>query len=41
MLLTRKNVTETYAKPKDEYLTVKALLSISGVSSADIDKIKE
>lgn len=42
MLLARKeNATETYAKLKDEYLTIKALLSVSGVNLADIDKIKE
>lgn len=42
MLLARKeNATETYAKLKDEYLTIKALLSVSGVNLADIDRIKE
>lgn len=42
MLLARKeNATETYARLKDEYLTIKALLSVAGVNLADIDKIKE
>ncbi len=42
MLLAKKeNATETYAKLKDEYLTVKALLQASGVNLTDIDKIKE
>lgn len=42
MLLARKeNAVETYAKLKDEYLTIKALLSVSGVNLVDIDKIKE
>lgn len=42
MLLARKeNAVETYAKLKDEYLTIKALLSVSGVNMIDIDKIKE
>lgn len=42
MLLAKKeNATETYAKLKDEYQTIKALLSVSGVNLADIDKIKE
>lgn len=42
MLLARKeNATETYAKLKDEYLTIKALLNVSGVNLTDIDKIKE
>lgn len=42
MLLARKeNATETYAELKDEYLTLKALLNVSGVNLTDIDKIKE
>lgn len=42
MLLAKKeNAVETYAKLRDEYLTIKALLSVSGVNLADIDKIKE
>lgn len=42
MLLAKKeNAVETYAKLKHEYLTIKALLSVSGVNLADIDKIKE
>lgn len=42
MLLARKeNATETYAKLKDEYLTIKALLQVSGVNLTDIDKTKE
>ena len=42
MLLAKKeNATETYAKLKDEYLTIKALLNVFGVNLVDIDKIKE
>ncbi len=42
MLLARKeNATETYASLKREYLTIKALLNVSGVNLTDIDKIKE
>ncbi len=42
MLLARKeNATETYAELKEEYLTLKALLNVSGVNLTDIDKIKE
>ena len=42
MLLGKKeNATETYNKLKDEYLTIKALLQVSGVNLTDIDKIKE
>jgi hypothetical protein len=42
MLLAKKeNATETYAKLKDEYLTLKALLNVSGVNLTELDKIKE
>ena len=37
----KENATETYAKLKDEYLTIKTLLNVSGVNLTDIDKIKE
>lgn len=42
MLLAKKeSAVETYAKLKDEYLTIKALLQISGVNLSELDKIKE
>lgn len=42
MLLARKeNAVETYAKLKDEYLTIKTFLNVSGVNLTDIDKMKE
>lgn len=42
MLLAKKeNATETYAELKKEYLTIKALLNVSGVNMTDIDIIKE
>ena len=42
MLLSREeNATKTYAELKDEYLTLKAILNVSGVNLTDIDKIKE
>ncbi len=42
MLLAKKeNATETYAKLKEEYQTIKALLNVSGVNMTDIDRIKE
>ena len=42
MLLVRKeNASETYAKLKDRYLTLKVLLNSLGVNMRDIDKIKE
>lgn len=41
MLAKEENATKTYADLKDEYLTLKALLNVSGVNMTDIDKIKE
>ena len=42
MLLAKKeNATETYAKLKDEYLSIKAILNVAGVNLTDIDKRKE
>ena len=35
-----ENATKTYAKLKKEYLTIKALLQVSGVNLTDIDEIK-
>ena len=40
VLAKKENATETYAKLKDEYLTIKALLNVSGVNLTDIDKKK-
>jgi hypothetical protein len=36
-----ENATKTYAKLKDEYLVLKAILNVVGVNLTDIDKIKE
>ena len=41
LLASEENATKTYAKLKDEYLSLKALLQVSGVNLTDIDKIKE
>ncbi|MEY8236142.1 hypothetical protein AALA36_10435 [Lachnospiraceae bacterium 66-29] len=42
MAIARKeNATETYAKLRDEYLSLKALLTVLGVNLTDIDKMKE
>ncbi|MDE6566672.1 MAG: hypothetical protein K2K70_02930 [Lachnospiraceae bacterium] len=42
MILAKKeNATETYADLKDDYISLKALLSSLGVNLTDIDKIKE
>ena len=40
-LAKEEGATKTYAELKDEYLTLKAILNISGVNLTDIDKIKE
>lgn len=40
-LAKKENATETYAELKKEYLTIKALLNVSGVNLTDIDEIKE
>ncbi|MCI8528418.1 MAG: hypothetical protein HFH82_04570 [Lachnospiraceae bacterium] len=40
-LAKKENATETYAKLKDEYLTIKALLQVSGVNLTELDKIRE
>jgi hypothetical protein len=37
----KENATETYAKLKKEYQTLKALLNVSGVNLTEIDEIKE
>ncbi len=37
----KENATETYAELKREYLSLKAILQIAGVSLTDIDEIKE
>ena len=41
MLAKKENATETYAKLKDESLSLKAILNVAGVNLTDIDKIKE
>ena len=41
ILEKEENATKTYAELKEEYLTLKALLNVSGVNLTDIDKIKE
>ncbi len=42
MLLAREEGAErTYAELKEEYLTIKALLEVSGVNLTEIDRIKE
>ena len=41
LLAKEEGATKTYAELKEEYLTIKALLNVSGVNMTDIDKIKE
>lgn len=42
MLLAKKeNATETYERLKKKYLSLKAILNVSGVNLTDIDRIKE
>ncbi len=42
MILARKeNATETFAELKEEYLSLKAILTVAGVNLADIDKFTE
>ena len=42
MLLAKKeNATETYANLKEEYITLKALLTVADVNLTEIDRIKE
>ncbi len=41
ILAKEENAVKTYAELKDEYLSLKAILQVSGVNLSDIDKIKE
>ncbi len=42
MILARKeNATETYAKLKEKYISLKVLLNSLGVNIVDIDRMKE
>jgi len=41
LLAKEENAEKTYAELKDEYLSLKAILQVSGVNLTDIDKIKE
>lgn len=41
LLAKEENATKTYSELKEEYLTIKALLQVSGVNLTEIDRIKE
>lgn len=38
ILAQKENATETFAELKEEYLSLKAILTVAGVNLADIDK---
>ena len=41
ILAKEENAVKTYAELKDEYLSLKAILQVSGVNISELDKIKE
>ena len=41
LIAKEEGATKTYASLKDDYLSLKAILNVSGVDLTDIDKIKE
>lgn len=41
LIAKEEGAIKTYASLKKEYLTIKALLNVSGVNLTDIDEIKE
>ena len=41
LIAKEENAVRTYADLKEEYLSLKALLTVAGVNLTDIDKIKE
>ena len=41
ILAKEENAERTYAKLKDEYLSLKAILTVAGVNLTDIDELKE
>ena len=40
-LAKEENATKTYEELKEEYLALKAILTVAGVNLTDIDKIKD
>ena len=40
-LAKEEGATKTYAELKEEYLSLKAILTVAGVKLTDIDRIKE
>ncbi|MDE7476703.1 MAG: hypothetical protein K2M91_01930 [Lachnospiraceae bacterium] len=41
ILAKEENATKTYANLKEEYISLKALLTVAGVNLTELDKIKE
>ena len=41
VLAKKENAVETYSELKEEYLSLKAILTVAGVNLTDIDKMKE
>lgn len=41
MIVRKENATETYESLKNDYLSLKAILTSLGVNLTEIDKIKE
>lgn len=41
MLAKKENAVETYANLKEDYISLKALLTVAGVNLTELDKIKE
>lgn len=41
MLAKKENAVETYANLKEDYIALKALLTVAGVNLTELDKIKE
>ncbi|MEZ3436635.1 MAG: hypothetical protein K1W34_18900 [Lachnospiraceae bacterium] len=41
MLARKENAVETYANLKEDYISLKALLTVAGVNLTELDRIKE
>ena len=41
MLAKEENASKTYANLKEDYISLKALLTVAGVNLTELDKIKE
>lgn len=41
LLAKEESATKTYADLKEDYMTLKALMAVSGINLTEIDRIKE